>query len=85
MCGESYSPENFVDRSIEAFLMVVKAQDGSYLWGKYYQDRVSNSTNYLGLLYQCKYMTDQKIVVSGQVNFYKAFVGLVNATDGTIY
>ena len=29
-------------------------------------------------------MSDQKILISGQVNFYRAFVGVVNATDGTM-
>ena len=28
-------------------------------------------------------MSDQKIIVSGQLNFYKSFLGIVNATDGT--
>lgn len=29
-------------------------------------------------------MSDQKILISGQVNFYKAFIGIVNASDGTM-
>ncbi len=28
-------------------------------------------------------MSDQKIIVSGQLNFYKSFLGILNATDGT--
>jgi hypothetical protein len=36
ICGESYSPQNFVDLSIQAFILMVNAKDGSYIWGKYY-------------------------------------------------
>ena len=28
-------------------------------------------------------MSEQKILISGQVNFFKAFIGTINATDGT--
>ena len=54
------------------------------MWGRYYQDRTSNATNYLGLVNRCVYVSDQKILISGQVNFFKAFVGVLNATDGTM-
>lgn len=37
----------------------------------------------MGLFYHCKFISDQKILVSGQLNFFKAFVGIVNANDGT--
>lgn len=55
MCGESYSPDNFVNRSIEAYAMVVNADDGTFIWGKYFQDSVTNATNYVGLLNVCKF------------------------------
>ena len=64
--------------------MVVRAQDGGYVWGRYYQDRVSNATFYLGLINRCTFVSDQKILISGQLNFYRAFVGVVNASDGTM-
>lgn len=82
LCGESYSPQNFVDRSIEAYLMKVDARDGSYIWGKYYQDKQFNATYYMGLFYQCKFVSDQKIIVSGQLNFFRSFIGVVNASSG---
>lgn len=28
-------------------------------------------------------MSDQKIIVSGQLNFFKSFIGIVNASSGT--
>ena len=66
--------------------MLVRAQDGSYVWGKYYQNHrlAKNSTTYLGLVYACKFSRDdQKIVVSGQVNFFRSFIGTLNVTDGS--
>lgn len=64
--------------------MVVRAQDGGYVWGRYYQDRAANASIYLGLANRCVFVSDQKILISGQVNFYRAFVGVINATDGTM-
>jgi len=84
LCGESYSPQNFVDKPIQAYVMVVRAQDGGYLWGRYYQDRAANASIYLGLANRCVFVSDQKILISGQVNFYRAFIGVINATDGTM-
>ncbi len=62
---------------------MVNATDGSYIWGKYYQNMPSKATNYLGLIYGCKFVSDQKLIISGQVNFFKPFIGVMNATDGT--
>jgi hypothetical protein len=72
-----------VDRSIEAYILKVDSRDGSYIWGKYYQDKAANSQVYLGLFYTCRFVSEQKIIVSGQLNFYKSFIGIMNATDGT--
>lgn len=36
MCGESYTSTNFVDRPIQAYLMLINAADGTYIWGKYF-------------------------------------------------
>jgi hypothetical protein len=82
-CGESYSPQNFVDRTIQAYMMMVNSTDGSYIWGKYYQNNVANATDYMGLFYSCKFVSDQKLIISGQVNFFKPFIGVMNASDGT--
>ena len=82
ICGESYAPQNFVDRSIQGFIMMVNSTDGSYIWGKYYQNKAKNATDYLGLFYGCKFVSDQKLIISGQVNFFKPFVGTMNAADG---
>lgn len=62
--------------------MLVRAHDGSFLWGKYYQNKQVNATVYMGLFYACKFQSDQKILVSGQANFYKGFIGSINVTDG---
>ena len=62
--------------------MMVNSTDGSYIWGKYYQNKAKNATDYLGLFYGCKFVSDQKLIISGQVNFFKPFVGTMNAADG---
>jgi hypothetical protein len=36
----------------------------------------------LGLFYGCKFVSDQKLIISGQVNFYLPFIGVMNANDG---
>ena len=82
-CGESYSPQNFVDRTIQAYMMMVNSTDGSYIWVKYYQNNVANATDYMVLFYSCKFVSDQKLIISGQVNFFKPFIGVMNASDGT--
>eukprot|EP00347_Sterkiella_histriomuscorum_P011756 403371220 len=80
MCGESYSQYNFVDRAIEAFVMMVKADDGTYMWGKYYQNSVTNATMYVGLINVCKFtnLSPQKVMVAGQINFYRPFFGFID-------
>ncbi|CDW84828.1 UNKNOWN [Stylonychia lemnae] len=83
MCGESYS-QNFIDRQIEAFMLLVNADDGTYIWGKYFQDNETNSTGYIGLINVCKFSNGntQQILVAGQINFYRPFLGIVKM-DGS--
>ena len=57
MCGESYSYFNFVNKTIQGFVMMVRAEDGSYVWGKYYQDKQNDATDYVGLISSCKFRT----------------------------
>lgn len=83
ICGESYSPQNFVDRTTQGYMLMVNSTDGSYIWGKYYQNKAVNATDYMGLFYSCKFVSDQKLIISGQVNFFKPFIGVMNATDGS--
>ena len=75
-CGESYSYYNFVNKSIEGYLMKVNSNDGSYVWGNYYQSSDSTASTYLGLINACKYdKNSERIVIAGQLNFYKGYVG----------
>ena len=85
MCGESYS-YNFVSNWLEGYLLMINANDGTYVWGKYFQDIASNPTNYIGLIKVCKFVQSggtTRILFAGQINFYKGAVGLINL-DGTI-
>ncbi len=63
-------------------MLMVNSTDGSYIWGKYYQNKAANASDYMGLFYACKFVSDQNLIVSGQVNFYKPFIGFMNAIDG---
>ena len=55
MCGESYS-YNFVSNWLEGYLLMINANDGTYVWGKYFQDTSSNPTTYMGLINVCKFV-----------------------------
>jgi len=85
MCGESYS-YNFVSNWLEGYLLLINANDGTYVLGKYFQDTASNPSNYLGLIEVCKFVNyggTTRILISSLINFYKGAVGLINL-DGTI-
>lgn len=51
-CGESYS-YNFVDRSIQGYMISLNANSGMPKWGKQYQ--TTDGSLYIGLFEICKY------------------------------
>ena len=83
VCGESHSYYDFVDKQIQGYMMAINPYDGSYKWGKYYQDNSSTSGSYIGLIHTCRYNQNNNfIAVSGQLNFYRPFIGTFNPLTG---
>ena len=82
MCGDSYS-YNFVNKTLQSFMIKVNADTGLIKWGKYYQD--DKALNYIGLLHICKInKANTKIFANGGLNMYKPIIATFDYETGKV-